>query len=418
MRRHLLRGVLPSWAIIGRVQFTHPVLRAAHGVFTLIGQAVTLSTSTAGQALTGVFVLTGQAVKLEKATRMAAAAASFVLTGVAAGLFKHYPLIAGTGSFSLTGMAAGFVRSLRLVGSAGSFSLTGIAANLFKTIDFPVGVGSFTLTGIAAGLRHASRLAIGTGSFALTGQATRLLEGHRIAIGTGSFALTGIDATLTYTPLGGNDAFTVLLLHCDGTDASTTFTDSSASAHTITANGNAQVDTAQSVFGGASYLGDGSGDGLTAADSADWNFGSGNFALDARVRYASVSIGGLFGQWASSSNYWVVYRTGGAVLRLLAVSGGSTVIDCQWSWTPSANTWYHVAISRSGNSFRAFINGSQIGSTLTDTDAMPDIAGSLYIGNHPETASLNGWMDEVRISKGTDRGWTGTTITVPVVAYS
>jgi len=45
------------------------------------------------------------------------------------------------------------------------------------------------------------------------------------------------------------DAATMLLLHCDGTDAATTFTDSSPSAKSVTANGNAQVDTAQQKFG-------------------------------------------------------------------------------------------------------------------------------------------------------------------------
>jgi hypothetical protein len=45
---------------------------------------------------------------------------------------------------------------------------------------------------------------------------------------------------------GGNDALTKLLLHCAGADTSTTFTDSSSSAHTVTVVGNAQIDTAQS----------------------------------------------------------------------------------------------------------------------------------------------------------------------------
>ena len=52
-----------------------------------------------------------------------------------------------------------------------------------------------------------------------------------------------------------NGSFTKLLLHCNGTDGSTTFTDEIGK--TVTANGNAQIDTAQSKFGGASGLFDG-----------------------------------------------------------------------------------------------------------------------------------------------------------------
>src|SRR5258708_4302625 len=61
---------------------------------------------------------------------------------------------------------------------------------------------------------------------------------------------------------GGNDSFTKVLLPYNGADASTTFTDtnSGGSAHTWRAAGNGQIDTADSKFGGASGLFDGTGD--------------------------------------------------------------------------------------------------------------------------------------------------------------
>lgn len=61
------------------------------------------------------------------------------------------------------------------------------------------------------------------------------------------------------------------LLHMNGVDASTTFTDTaSGGTHTWTASGNAQIDTAQSKFGGASGLFDGNGDYIWSADCPDW----------------------------------------------------------------------------------------------------------------------------------------------------
>jgi len=75
-----------------------------------------------------------------------------------------------------------------------------------------------------------------------------------------------------------DDSYTKLLLHMDGADGSTTFTDEAG--HTVTANGNAQIDTAQNVFGGASGLFDGSSGYLTVPDSEDWNFGTGDFTFD------------------------------------------------------------------------------------------------------------------------------------------
>src|SRR5215510_10654891 len=82
----------------------------------------------------------------------------------------------------------------------------------------------------------------------------------------------------------------VLLIHCNGTDGSTTFTDSSVSAHTVTADGNAQVDTAQSQFGGASALFDGNVDKLEITGTlGDFNFGTGEFTIDFWIRFSSVS---------------------------------------------------------------------------------------------------------------------------------
>src|SRR3990167_841583 len=52
----------------------------------------------------------------------------------------------------------------------------------------------------------------------------------------------------------------------------------------MTANGDAQVDTAQSKFGGASCLLDGTVDSVSAADSEDWNFGTADFTVDFWMR--------------------------------------------------------------------------------------------------------------------------------------
>ena len=51
-----------------------------------------------------------------------------------------------------------------------------------------------------------------------------------------------------------------LLLSADGSNGSTAIVDSSANAHTITANGDAQISTTQSKFGGSSMYFDGTGD--------------------------------------------------------------------------------------------------------------------------------------------------------------
>jgi hypothetical protein len=60
-----------------------------------------------------------------------------------------------------------------------------------------------------------------------------------------------------------------LLLPCNGVDGSTTFVDFSTVAHAVTAAAQAQVDAAQSQWGGASCLLDGTNDALIAGVAGD-----------------------------------------------------------------------------------------------------------------------------------------------------
>ena len=70
--------------------------------------------------------------------------------------------------------------------------------------------------------------------------------------------------------------------------------------------------------------------------------------------------------------------------------------------------WYHVAVSRSGNSFRAFIDGVQIGSTViySGTAYIPT-AGGISIGAAEPYISggsfFDGYMQDLRITKGLAR---------------
>lgn len=214
--------------------------------------------------------------------------------------------------------------------------------------------------------------------------------------------------------IGGNDANTKLLLHCDGTDASTTFTDASSSAKgNATVNGNAQVDTAQSKFGGASLLLDGLGDYLEYISHADWNLEGTDFTIDYWIRWAAdpaddVTIGA--GNYAGTG--WVNTLNG---------SGAFGIYDTGWktlAWDPAADTWYHVAIVGSGGTgatVTIYINGVSQG-TITDPDMNND-ASALRIGGYTAAGiyGINGWMDEIRISN--IARWTAN-FTPPASAYT
>lgn len=198
----------------------------------------------------------------------------------------------------------------------------------------------------------------------------------------------------------------VLLLHGEGSDGSTTITDSSGSPKTMTAQGNAQIDTAQYKFGTASMLFDGTGDYISTPDSDSWHFGSGDFTVECWVRFNStVGTQTIINQRTSSVVYapFVLHYAGGWALYLSfnnstwaaapTISGGSV----------STGTWYFVSFTRSGTYFRLHVNGSQIGSTYTSSSSFTNSANSLSIGGSGSDFGLNGWMDELRITKGVAR---------------
>jgi hypothetical protein len=189
----------------------------------------------------------------------------------------------------------------------------------------------------------------------------------------------------------------VLLMHMNGADASTTFTDEKG--HTVTANGNAQIDTAQSKFGGSSALFDGSGDYLSLATSTDWSFGTGDFTIELWVRASSTGYAGLVGTNNDISGiHPILYLWNTGVLAWyynanVRITGTTNIVGAGF---------VHVAVCRSGTSTKLFVNGTQEGSTYSDSNNYSNTG--LWIGAKPwATQYLNGHIDELRITKGVAR---------------
>lgn len=218
-----------------------------------------------------------------------------------------------------------------------------------------------------------------------------------------------------------------LMLHMDGADQSTTFTDSSDSGHTMGTTGTVQLDTAYKVFGTASGMFDGTDDYLDANDSADWLLGSGDFTIDARVRFGDVGdvVATIIAQYDSAapankrsfSFDWVGY--GVDSLRFVYSENGDDIVaTAAVDWTPVVDTWYHVTVVRNGANLYFFINGTQQGSTQNLTGVtLADVPISLSVGSLISADNeFTGHIDELRFVKGT-AVWTSN-FTSPSAAYT
>lgn len=218
---------------------------------------------------------------------------------------------------------------------------------------------------------------------------------------------------------GGIDDYVSLLIHANEADttAGTSILDSStATTKTITAVGNAQVDTDFAKFGSGSVIFDGTGDYLTVPYHADFNFGTGDFTIDFWVRpSASSATNGLCGEYTDANNYWGLYITTGATLTFEAKVSSSFIAKYSCSHTFTGGTWYHITLEREGSNIYLFVDGVLKTSTITtaiSTTSMPTFSsGTLEIGAYNNHATLlTGHLDEFRISKGIAR-W-------PVPLYS
>jgi hypothetical protein len=240
---------------------------------------------------------------------------------------------------------------------------------------------------------------------------TGYISGLRVLKGTAQYTATFTPPTAPLTAIANTS---LLLNYTNGgiIDA--------AAKNVLETVGGAAISTAQSKFGGSSMAFDGTGDYLIfpSAQTQNFVYGTGNFTIEFWFYMSAL---------AGSGNYYVLYdgrpsSTSGAYVNLginnatpESYVNGATVISGS---ALSANTWYHFAYARSGSSTKMFINGSQVGSTYTDTTNYLNAADRPVIGTNGFNVAqynFNGYIDDLRITKGLAR-YT-TTFTPPTQAF-
>jgi len=184
--------------------------------------------------------------------------------------------------------------------------------------------------------------------------------------------------------------------------------------------GDAKISTTQSKFGGSSMAFDGTGDYLAASPNVTNNLGTSDFTIEAWIYLTSSST---YQFLIGSSNNVSGYMMVGLNVPLsptstiaLGKSGQTWPVQFGAGTTFTSNTWTHIAITRSGTTNRAFINGVQLGSNVTDSTNWTFPSDTMWIGNQSGGNSLNGYIDDLRITKGLAR-YT-TTFTPPTAALT
>lgn len=206
---------------------------------------------------------------------------------------------------------------------------------------------------------------------------------------------------------GGTDpdfANVSLLLHMDGSNGSTTFTDSSSNSVSVTANGNAQISTAQSKFGGASGLFDGSGDSLTATVNT-FNTRTDKFTIESWVYLASRTGFTLI----SGTNFYLTELGGTVYLG----DGSANIVQFANTELP-LTTWFHIAVTFDQTTYRIFVDGVDKGNSTLLLASFN--FSNVEIGARASLSSYtDGYLDDYRITKDVARYTAG--FTPPTAAF-
>ena len=217
-----------------------------------------------------------------------------------------------------------------------------------------------------------------------------------------------------------------LLCHFDSINSDGRFIDNSSNNFVITSSGDAKLSTSQYKFGGASAYFDGTNDYLLIPDNNAFELGSSDFTLESFVYFVTLpSSNGyqstIVSKWSTNNSSYEIYlyNTAGTYQLYLTYStNGTSATNLGVNWNPNIGQWYHIACVRSSTNIYFWVNGVQQGTTQS-------ISGTLYNGTAPleiggftlgsANTVLNGYLDELRITKGVAR-YTSS-FTLPTVAF-
>lgn len=244
------------------------------------------------------------------------------------------------------------------------------------------------------------------------------LQSSPFRFGREVFVTSEQSYTAGYSDCSSDSKFSnnaVLMLKMDGADGSTTFTDSSVAARAMTAQGSAEIDTAQFKFGGAAGRFNGGGY-VTTPSTADFDIGTGDFTVDCWIRIdVADAAQNVCTRLSGNTGFHVqIYQF--QSVEVVLGSGDTDVYRFPFSF--ALDTWYHLAVTRASGNLRCFVDGTQRGTTQEAT-ANATRNTNFVIGANDTGAAgtrFRGWIDEFRFIRGA-AVWTSN-FTVPAAAYT
>jgi hypothetical protein len=260
-------------------------------------------------------------------------------------------------------------------------------------------------------------VATATNSTAFSANANQLTIANDQTFGTGARAYNGlisnvriVNGTAVYTaaftpPTAPLTAITNTALLLNNTNAG--IFDNAMQSNFVTV-GTSQISTSVFKYGTGSMAFSGSGAWLTAIDKTSLQLGTGDFTIEGWVHVNAIGTAYAIVSKGAASTGWSVNITSGNKLQF-----SYTAANLTGATSLAANAWYYFAVVRSGSgagNLVIYLNGTAdatSGGAVTDNFNQTSI---LYVGaSRTGTTPLNGYIDELRITKGVARYTTNFT---------
>ena len=181
--------------------------------------------------------------------------------------------------------------------------------------------------------------------------------------------------------------------------------------------GDVKISNAQSKYGSTSIYFDGAGDYLYTKPSANYAMGSGDFTIELwyyPISQTSIN-NSIMSTWTTwSANKWSFFAPYASGYPNKYFFGANNFDSSPYYLISTSNitnnAWVHIAITRSGSTWRMFINGT-VESTMTQSGALDDGTAAsmdgLYIGANFYSGEsgryINAYINDLRITKGVAR---------------
>lgn len=233
------------------------------------------------------------------------------------------------------------------------------------------------------------------------------------AVGQGPWSA----ASIAVTPTAGDPYWANVQLLLPG---DTSVNDVSSYSRSVSASGGAAVSTAQKRWGAGSIYFDGSGDWVATDTTSALTFGTADFTIEFWARPtgsqpSNPRIMGNLSANAFTTGDWALTQNLGCSLYAFNYSSSTPIVSLGSSLTD--DTWTHIAIVRSGNNWTMYKDGTAV-STNTWSGSLDSGTRRLVVGSSGSTVEAwNGYIDDLRVTVGSDRSYAGATIPVPTAAF-